>query len=423
MENYLEALLLNMLFLVVFLLFIPHLIETNFNNLSTSQKKGIKFISVLIAVISCMLFPFTIRDEILMDLRTVAIVFGGLYLGKMASVLLVSIFIFLRFYLSSGLGSGFYASVIAILGILFLLLLISNSFEKASKEKRIVIACSISLCISTSVLLIRGLLFNHLIITDDFKLVLTFYSIHFISTFFIFYFYEMIRETAYVNNRIINAEKLEIVSHLASSISHEVRNPLTVVKGFLQMINQNGLKEDKTRFYIDLSLQEIDRANDIIENYLTFAKPAHQEHQNINIKEVVEHSLNVITPLANMNCVNLQSKVDLCYIKGDLLLLQQCLLNITKNCIEAMPNGGELDIRVGKINGDTVIEIADNGKGMTDEQLQRIGEPFYTTKGREGTGLGMMAVIKIIDIMNGKLKVTSKIDEGTKFEIKFPSVR
>ncbi len=180
------------------------------------------------------------------------------------------------------------------------------------------------------------------------------------------------------------------------------------------------MEEDKRNKFIDISLQEIKRANDIIGNYLTFAKPAQQEYSNIELKQELNRSINVITPMANMNSVHIQTNIDTCYIKGDSQLLQQCFLNITKNSIEAMPNGGTLFINTEEINDEVVIEIADNGEGMMDEQLRRLGEPFLTTKGREGTGLGMMAVIRIIKMMNGKLDVKSKINEGTQFRIYFP---
>ena len=85
-----------------------------------------------------------------------------------------------------------------------------------------------------------------------------------------------------------------------------------------------------------------------------------------------------------------------------------------------MPSGGKLLIKTEEINGEIVIEITDSGEGMSNEQLRRLGEPYFTTKGREGTGLGMMAVIKIIEILNGKLDVTSHINEGTTFRIRFP---
>ncbi|MEH7235988.1 HAMP domain-containing sensor histidine kinase [Bacillus sp. JJ1562] len=417
MFTYIETLLLNMLFLIVFVLFIPHLIETSVKNLSCKLKKVFQLVSVLIAMISCMSFPFHIGDEIIMDLRTIAIMVGGLYIGRKASLILVAIFLIIRLYLG-GLGSGFYASAITSLIVLFALLLIRNTFDRAMKHKRIFIVCSFSFFLCSFILLTR-VLFGHLHLSD-YMVITTFFLVHLLSTFFIFYFCEMLRDFTNMNMQVIKAEKLEVVSHLASSISHEVRNPLTVVKGILQMLYRNEWDEDKRNQFIEISLQEIDRANDIIGNYLTFAKTVQEEYIIVDLDQELNRSINVITPMANMNCVDIQTNIVPCRMKGDSQLLQQCFLNITKNCIEAMPNGGNLFIGTDELNDGVVIEIKDSGEGMTNEQLRRLGEPFFTTKGREGTGLGMMAVFKIIKLMNGKLEVTSNINEGTQFRIHFP---
>jgi two-component system, sporulation sensor kinase B len=416
--DYVETLLLNLLFLVVFILFIPHIIETNVKNLSCQLKERIQLISLTIAMISCMLFPLHIGDEIILDLRSIAIMIGGLYLGRKASVTLVAVFLLIRLYLGD-LGSGFYASAFSSIVILIPLLMVHKTFKSATKHKRVLIACSFSLFFCTFLFVLRAIVLGHFNLTFYMEIII-FFLIHLFSTFFIVYFSEMLRESVYMNMQVIKAEKLEVVSHLASSISHEVRNPLTVVKGILQMLYKNEWEEEKRNQFIEISLQEIDRANDIIGNYLTFAKSVQEEHIIVDLEQELQRSINVITPMANMSCVDIQTIIEPIRMKGDPQLLQQCFLNITKNCIEAMPNGGNLSIRTQEVNDGVLIEIKDTGEGMTNEQLNRLGEPFFTTKGREGTGLGMMAVIKIIKLMNGKLDVTSTKNEGTQFRIYFP---
>lgn len=418
MATYIETLLLNMLFLVVFLIFIPYLIKSNGKNFSDQFKEILQLISVIVAMISCMFFPFHIGNEIIMDLRTIAIMFGGLYLGSKASLSLVTIFIVIRLYLGE-LGSGFYAAALTGILILIILFLIRQSFKRARKHKRILIACSFSFFVSTIILVIRTVVFGHLHLSD-YMVIIIFFLVHLLCTFFIFYFRELLQESLDMNMQVIKAEKLEVVSHLAASISHEVRNPFTVVKGILQMLSKDEWEIEKRKQFIEISLQEIDRANDIIGNYLTFAKSVHQEYVVVELDQELIRSINVITPLANMNCVDILMAIQPCRVKGDPQLLQQCFLNITKNCIEAMPSGGKLSIRTEEVNDGVVIEINDTGEGMSNEQLKRLGEPFFTTKGREGTGLGMMAVIKIIKLMQGKLDVTSHKDEGTQFRIYFP---
>lgn len=225
-------------------------------------------------------------------------------------------------------------------------------------------------------------------------------------------------KSAILQLKILKTEKMEVVSHLAASISHEVRNPLTVVKGFLQLLNKGKMNE-RQREYIDISMQEIDRANDIIVNYLTFAKPAPNNIKRLYISEELNKVISIIKPMANMNTVKLEVKVENHLIEGESQLLQQCLLNIIKNCIEAMPHGGTIKLKTKRMKGNLVIIISDTGLGMTKEQLSRLGEPYFTTK-EEGTGLGMMAAIRIIESLNGKITVTSQMNVGTEFTLTFP---
>ncbi|WP_185819762.1 ATP-binding protein [Salibacterium salarium] len=242
------------------------------------------------------------------------------------------------------------------------------------------------------------------------------------TTALVIYLYEVFHENLLINNRVIKAEKMEMVSHLAASVSHEVRNPLTVVRGFLQMIEEEGTSEAKRREFMKLSVQEIDRANAILENYLTFARPSPEHMQVIHIEEQIHKTLQILTPLAHMNTVEIHTNITDCCIEGNEDNFQQCLINIKKNCIEAMPNSGKLSIETRKEDSEVTLIITDNGNGMTKEQLSRLGEPYYTTKGREGTGLGMMAAFKIIETMHGKLTVTSVPQEGTSFYIQLPVV-
>ncbi|MDQ0255770.1 two-component system sporulation sensor kinase B [Evansella vedderi] len=218
--------------------------------------------------------------------------------------------------------------------------------------------------------------------------------------------------------KMVKSEKMEVVSHLAASISHEVRNPLTVVKGFLQLLKKD-CPDPKQKEYIEISIQEIDRANDIIINYLTFAKPAPENIKVLNIEEELKRAISIIEPMANMNSIQLNTKIDTHYIQGESQVLQQSLLNILKNSIEAMPNGGSLYIETKREQGRLSIKIEDSGKGMSQAQLSRLGEPYYTTK-EEGTGLGMLTAIRIIESFKGKVEVTSTLKKGTTFNIYLP---
>ncbi|MFT8322900.1 MAG: ATP-binding protein [Bacillus sp. (in: firmicutes)] len=410
----LRELLLNVLFLIVFTLFIPLIIELKLNHLSKSTKDFLNVLTFSLAIVSCITFPITILTNYFFDLRLIALVMGSLYRGTVTSICLAIITILYR-SLYGGVGSV--ATAIVVLSTLVLLLFLTKKFYVYSKKKRIASITLISFFSSIfSVLL--SIYYFHISIEEMF--IIYYLMITLIASLLIVYLFEVFHESIYINQKIIRSEKIEMVSHLASSISHEVRNPLAVVKGFLQLMNQMDVDEAKRKEYLSISIGEIDRADKIIRDYLTFAKPSPQNIELLNIKEELIKIVDIISPLATMNNVTVKTSIHSVFIKGESQLIKQCLLNICKNCIEAMPDSGTLTIVTRTENNKLILTITDTGTGMTKEQLSRIGEPYFTTKGREGTGLGMMAAIQIINSLHGKLHISSKLHIGSTFKIQFP---
>ena len=247
-------------------------------------------------------------------------------------------------------------------------------------------------------------------------------GIHIIGMVLLTLLWEMIRTNFQVLQKLIKAEKLQTVSHLAASMSHEVRNPLTAVRGFIQLLSED-ISTYSRKDYADIALSELDRATEVINDYLTFAKPILEKEEKLNTNEEIQHAVNIITPLATMN--GIQLKVSLPekqhFTKGERKKFQQCLINLLKNGIESMQPTGELHIFQTYSNGMIEIHIQDQGKGMTEEQINRLGEPYFTTK-EKGTGLGMMVSYSIIKGMNGTIDVTSEIEKGTRFILKLPII-
>lgn len=413
----LEPLLLNVLFIILFLLFVPLLLEWSRHHFFIHNKRRIVNMSALLAIISCISFPITIMEGYIFDLRLVVLIVAGLYGGIASSIFLACATIIYRFLIG---GPGALATVMIVTIVLVFLLLLCKHFQASSPKKKIIIGCSLSLLATILAILNSTFIFEA---SFHLEFLLTYVSLSIGSTLLLIFFYEIFQENILINKRIIKADKMEIVSHLASSVSHEVRNPLTVVRGFLQLMDQQEMTEEQRRAYVKIAIDEIDRANEIIRNYLTFAKPSPENITTLNIREEIERTLQIIMPLANMNGVKIEKKIEAYYIKGEKQFFLQSLLNITKNCIEAMPESGSLRIETITAETKLTLLISDNGNGMTKEQLSHLGEPYFTTKGREGTGLGMMAAIKIIESMGGSLKVTSKLNEGTKFYITLPLVK
>ncbi|WP_269843886.1 PAS domain-containing sensor histidine kinase, partial [Domibacillus epiphyticus] len=140
-------------------------------------------------------------------------------------------------------------------------------------------------------------------------------------------------------------EKLKTVSELAASISHEVRNPLTVIKGFLQLLKESNHTDEDKVMYLTTSIHELERAEHIITDYLTFAKPSLENVKVLDLAEEIDYVLMIVSPYANMNNVHIKvSREENLYISGEADKLHQCLSNVVKNGIEAMPEGGQLSV-------------------------------------------------------------------------------
>ena len=217
--------------------------------------------------------------------------------------------------------------------------------------------------------------------------------------------------------------QIKTVSEIAASISHEVRNPLTVTRGFTQLLKDSSLTDEQRHQYIKLSLEELDRAERIIGDYLTFAKPSIENEEVLHLDKEVEYIVQVINPYATFNNISVDFNMEDCHyaILGEKQKLHQSLLNIIKNGIEAMENNGKISIQLKKSNEQAQLIIKDNGKGMSEEQIKKIGTPYFSTK-EKGTGLGTMVAFNIIKAMQGDYKIESQIGKGTSFFITFPIV-
>jgi two-component system, sporulation sensor kinase B len=228
-----------------------------------------------------------------------------------------------------------------------------------------------------------------------------------------------------INLKIINMEKAQIVSHLAASFGHEVRNPISVTRGFLQLLLEENLSSNKRIEYAKTALDELDHAEGIIQSYLTFAKPHLEKKESIDFRNEIKKVVENIIPMTNMNSIVLNldlpaESTKRWILKGNRNHLHQCFLNILRNSIEAMTKGGLLNIEIFSLDEVIGIRISDTGVGMTKEQIRRLGEPYFSTK-EKGTGLGMMVVYSIVKEMNGKIKVESEIGKGTTFTLLFPA--
>ncbi|NQX61751.1 sensor histidine kinase [Paenibacillus qinlingensis] len=228
------------------------------------------------------------------------------------------------------------------------------------------------------------------------------------------------KELELYNHQLQRTEKMQIISELAASIAHEVRNPLQVTRGFLQLLSGKSMEHDKS--YFSLAIQELDRASGIITDFLTFAKPELDTLVELNLQQELAQIETMMTPLVLLNNGELEVHVpEPQIILGNSSKFKQALINIIKNSIESLHEEGHITITAWDDGRTAVIRIADNGEGMEPEQIAKLGEPYFSTK-TKGTGLGLMVTFRIIEVMEGTLEFHSEKGKGTEAIVRFPLV-
>ncbi|MBM7591293.1 PAS domain-containing sensor histidine kinase [Brevibacillus fulvus] len=216
-----------------------------------------------------------------------------------------------------------------------------------------------------------------------------------------------------------NSEKLTLVGQLAAGIAHEIRNPLTALKGFLQLMQKN--EQHKQEYYSIMS-SELTRIEMIVSELLVLAKPQTRYFQLRDVAPLIRQVVTLLDTEAIMKKVQIVTKFEqsLPMIRCDENQLKQAFINFLKNGIESMPNGGEMIIEVRKSADEVEICFIDQGCGIPAEMISRLGEPFFTTK-ESGTGLGMMVSNKIIQNHQGTIQFISKYGEGTTVIVALPA--
>lgn len=229
-----------------------------------------------------------------------------------------------------------------------------------------------------------------------------------------------VTERKELEERLRKSDTLHVVGELAAGIAHEIRNPMTALKGFIQLLK--GSVEGDYSLYFNVITSELKRIESIITEFLILAKPQAIMYEEKHVTQIMKDTLDLLNAQANLS--NVQMHLDLV---GDIPpiycepnQLKQVFINILKNAIEVMPDGGNIYVTIKKADQDHIlISLKDEGVGITEDKLKRLGEPFYTTKER-GTGLGLMVSYKIIEEHQGKIMVESEEGKGTVFHLTLP---
>ncbi|WP_416728600.1 ATP-binding protein [Fictibacillus sp. JL2B1089] len=400
---------------VVFILFTILIYQVFFNERDKERKRTTSrfFLVMLIILVFTMSQPVVYSEIYKYDFKSIAIILSFLYGGKRVGFSSLVALLILGYFTDQNL--------VVLLGnytILCLLLLpITKLFHRYGiKGKVTVISLFYSLIPIT-----RGI--SLLIKGDEQELFFELSSslIVLATLIAVVHLIENMKEQIEMRQELLRTEKMNVVSQLAASVAHEIRNPMTSVRGFMQLMQKEELTKEQ-QMYISISIEELDRAQEIINQYLALAKPQTDQYEIIDLTSTIQQSIDVMHSYAILNSIHISQHVESSLkIEGLKLEIQQVLINIIKNAIEAIKSEGEIRIiAFHDTNGYVCIEIKDNGVGMSKEQLKKLGSPYYSTK-EKGTGLGLTVCHQIVKQVGGKITIKSELEKGTTFTIKLPS--
>ncbi len=233
-----------------------------------------------------------------------------------------------------------------------------------------------------------------------------------------------------VFDRIRERDRLAVLGEMSAGLAHEIRNPLGAIKGAAQYLDPSAVGEDIAEF-LNIIIEEVDRLNNVVDQFLNYARPYRTRTEPTDINQVIEHTIKLVLPGLPEHNIELQTELepDLPRMQANEQQLRQVLLNLINNSIEAMPQGGRLTIRTSQRrpipvpwqrrnprSASVQIEISDSGEGIPPDKLANIFVPFFTTKER-GTGLGLAISQRMIENHEGEIRVRSTPGHGATFLI------
>lgn len=381
------------------------------NTLRSVQR--IAIIYFIVSLLVCSVFTYQLYDGILLDLRNIPILIGGLYMGL--GPLLGLLTIILRGVY--GFDFGFFATTIfyGLFSIVFWR--ISPWFILLSSKQRILFIVGLTYLFSFIQAIPIEIMSGAYPIFDVW---FAYLIIQPLGVGVIAFIIEEVDKTIQLRLHLVKSKRLEAVQQMAAAISHEIRNPLTAANGFVQLLQDESIPKEKRVLYLSIIKNELKSAEIVIQNYLNFSKNPIETVEPLHVQEEMLNIINLLQNSANQNSVKVVTRFsDMNLIEGNRQKFHQCFVNIVKNAIESMPNGGVLTIEIESTQTNVIVRVQDTGSGMTKEQLDRLGDPYFSSKGEMGTGLGITVAYSIIQAMNGTIHVYSEVDEGTLFEFTF----
>lgn len=224
-----------------------------------------------------------------------------------------------------------------------------------------------------------------------------------------------------VEKELQRSERLAALGKMAAGVAHELRNPLSSIKGLALLLRAKFSAESSGVETADILVQEVERLNRSIGELLDYAKPAKLNKISVNVNSILEKTLLLVgVDLQSLDIsLDFQFTEELSVIKADEDKLKQVFLNLFLNSTQAMENGGRLTVHTRQKGSSVVVIVEDTGNGIADENLQKVFDPYFTTK-NDGTGLGLAMSVKIIEEHGGEIVLTSRVGEGTRVEVLLP---
>jgi two-component system, sporulation sensor kinase E len=227
-----------------------------------------------------------------------------------------------------------------------------------------------------------------------------------------------ITELRQTEERLRRTDKLSVVGELSASVAHEIRNPLTSLKGLVQLLQ---MEDEKHQLYYQIMIDELNRINHIVSELLLLAKPQQIKYTEADVQVILRNVISLLKTEASLHNIDIefQGQSHPVMIECEPNQLKQLFINILKNGIEASSAGDVVTITLQSFDNNVRVSVKDQGVGISKELLERIGEPFYSSK-EKGTGLGMTVSFKIVQSHNGTIRFKSEPEKGTEVLVQLP---
>ncbi len=232
---------------------------------------------------------------------------------------------------------------------------------------------------------------------------------------------EKAEERSQLKERLRKAEHLSAIGEMTAGVSHEIRNPLGIIKSSAELLKKQIVKNNLSTTIPDIIIEESGRLNNIIKDFLDFAKPRTPNLHPCRIENIIEKNIAFFSPQTRDTDFKIEQRFapDLPEIPADSAMLYQAFLNILINSYQASCKTGRVVVEIFQDNNHIIINFLDQGDGLDEDELEKIWTPFYTTKD-SGTGLGLGIVKNIIDAHNGTIKISNRKLKGAKVTIRLP---